>query len=565
MAKRISGFRPLIARQAWKYFLGAYRGMHRRLAFTALGSSVQVLLLVPMLLLVKHAFDTVIPEGKVNTLIYIGLAILLLRILHAVLALWMRRLSIAIINTAILRIREDLLYRLYTLPRAFHTREDPRLLHARIVQDSERLTQLSNALISRILPSGIISFALILLLFVLNPWLMLSILALAPFIYWSNRQMGHRIQAKVIAFQRSFERFSQGMLFVLRYIDLTRAQSAEEQELKKQKSTLHQLEEETGEMANSFAFNAQLQELLTSLSGILIIILGGAAVALKWMSLGDFIAFYLAAGFLNRNVGFITSSLPDVVAGNESLVTLHTLIETQEKLPYTGSEIVDFEGHIRLNAVTFGYGDKSVLKGVDLELRPGEKVALIGPNGAGKTTLIHLLLGHYRPASGSLLAEEVPYDRLDIVGLRKGIGLVAQNPLLFSGTIKENILYGNEAYDDERLAEAIAISGVEDFLQRLPLGFDTEIGEDGVRLSGGERQRIALARALVRRPPLLILDEPTNHLDLNSVHLIMDRLFKLPWQPAMLLISHDAAMVEYASRVYRLENGLLEMARERNV
>ncbi|MBE0642321.1 MAG: ABC transporter ATP-binding protein, partial [Bacteroidales bacterium] len=360
-------------------------------------------------------------------------------------------------------------------------------------------TQLSNSLISRILPSGIISFALIILLFVLNPWLMLSILALAPFIYWTNRRMGRRIQTKVIAFQRSFERFSQGILFVLRYMDLTRAQSAEIREKQRQQATLNQLREETDTMAVSFAVNAQVQELLTSLSGILIIILGGAAVALQWMSLGDFIAFYLAAGFLNRNVGFITSSLPDVVAGNESLVTLQALMEGPESLPYQGTDVLQFTGSIRMEEVVFGYGEVSVLKGTAIELSPGSKVAVIGPNGAGKTTLIQLILGHYRPSSGRLLADGHPYDTLDMVKQRRMIGLVAQNPLLFSGSVKENILYGNEDLDGSRLTEAVELSGLPYCLERLPDGIDTEIGEDGVRLSGGERQRIALARALIRR------------------------------------------------------------------
>ncbi len=549
--------RPLFARPAWRYFLRAYQGMHRRLAFTALGSSAQVLLLVPMLLLVKYAFDTVIPQGGVRTLIVIGLGILLLRILHSLLALWMRHISIGIINTAILRIRQDLLDRLYALPRSFHTREDPRLLHARIVQDSERLTQLSNSLISKILPSGIISLALIVLLLVLNPWLTGCILALGPLIYWSNRRMGHRIQGKVFSFQRSFERFSQGMLFVLRYLDLTRSQSAEALEVERQRATLDRLRQETGDMAYSFALNAQLQELLSSLSGILIIILGGAAVALEWMSLGDFVAFYLAAGFLNRHVGFITSSLPEVVAGNESLITLHRLMDLPDELPYQGRSFPGFDGSIRMEGVVFGYGEEAVLRGVDLALRPGARVAVIGPNGAGKTTLIQLLLGYYRPWGGILKAGGHPYEGLDMVRLRRGIGLVAQNPSLFSGTVKENILYGNEAFEAEGLGGALEMAGLNECLGRLPHGLDTEIGEDGVRLSGGERQRIAMARALVRRPPLLILDEPTNHLDLTSVDRIMETLNHLPWNPAILLISHDMRLVRHATEVYTLQGGLL--------
>lgn len=547
----------LFSKEAWLFFGRFYKGLHRRLIATSLGSAAQVVLIVPALLLIKYAFDEVIPEGRIDLLIYIGLAIVGLRLLNAASTLWMRHLNIKLINTAIFRLRQHLFERLYTLPRSFHTREDPRLMHARIVQDTERLTHLSTAIISKIFPSLLISAALCVVLFFLNVYLLLAVLAIGPILFVANRFMGKRIKQKVIVFQRSFEKFSKGTLFVLRYMDLTHIQSAQDEEVERQTMILDELREKTGSMAYIFAFNTQLQEVLTGLSGILIIILGGASVAAGSMSLGDFIAFYLAASFLNRHINMITSSFPDVLAGNESMLTLQALSERDEHLPYKGKKEISFLGELELKDVHFSYGEKEVLKGINLHIAPGEKIALIGANGAGKTTLIHLILGFYRPSSGSLSADGYPYDDLTMEGLRRSMGVVMQNPPLFAGSISENILYGNPDASQEDVIKACEAAGVDDLIRGLSDSYYTQIGEDGVRLSGGERQRLAIARALVRKPGLLILDEPTNHLDKNMVARIMSQVSDLEYHPAILLISHDAEVVSFADRVYKLIEGSL--------
>ncbi len=548
---------PFFHRDSWLFFLGFFRGMYRRLSLTALGSAAQVLLIVPAIWLVKYAFDDAIPKGRIDQLVAIGLIILLLRLANAASAVWLRNINIKVINEAIFRIRYRLIDRMYSLPRAFHTREDPRLLHARIVQDTERLTQLSNALISRIFPSAIICLALCILLAILNFWLLLAILALIPFILLANRIMGRKISQKVVRFQRAFEQFSKGMNFVLRYMDLTQAQSAREEEMKRQSAVASLLKEETGQMASIYALNAQIQEMLTGLSGILIIVLGGIAVSTDAMTLGDFIAFYLAASFLNRHATFITTSFPDVLAGNASLQTLYALSSSADHHPYQGSDPHIFREELWIRNLWFSYGDKAILKGVDLNIRRGRKIAIVGANGSGKTTLIHLILGFYRPDEGSLQLDGKAYDGLDMMVLRRSVGWVMQHPLIFNGSIRENILYGNEECDSQALAEACGVAGVDAVTDDLPQGIETEVGEDGVRLSGGEKQRIALARALIRRPGLMILDEPTNHLDQAMISDLLSRLEKLPYQPAVLLISHDNQALSLADQVYRFQEGVL--------
>ncbi|MBP7848847.1 MAG: ABC transporter ATP-binding protein [Lentimicrobiaceae bacterium] len=553
-----TGHKPYFSRKAWRYFMQYYDGLHGRLLMAAVLSSLQVLLIVPVLFLVRHAFDVVIPEGNTRFLVYIGLGIFLLRILQGLAALWVRRMNVNLINKAIWRLRRGLLERLYQLSVDFYTHEDHRILHARIVQDSERLTHLSNALVSRIFPAVIISLALCIVLLFLNAYILLIILSVSPVLFLANRVMGRYIRDRVVGFQRVFERFSKGVLFVLRYMDLTRIQSAQHIEIDKQSEVLEELRHRTGSMTMIYAVNAQVQEVITGISGILIIILGGAAVIKGSMTLGDFLSFYLAAVYLNKNIQTITSAFPDVLAGNESMVTLQRLSEEALEEPYQGNHSLHFKGQLRLDKVVFGYEQKVVLNAVDLVIQPGTRTAIIGPNGAGKTTLIQLILGAYKPWSGTIHADGFPYEALDMTQLRQGMGVVMQHPLLFSGSIRDNITYGSPDVSQSDIEQALQVARADSFIHGLPQGIDSQIGEEGVMLSGGERQRIAIARALVRKPSLLILDEPTNHIDGADIGRIVEGLSSLPFQPAVLLISHDTQVIRLADRVYSIENQILK-------
>src|SRR3954452_13912708 len=165
-----------------------------------------------------------------------------------------------------------------------------------------------------------------------------------------------------------------------------------------------------------------------------------------------------------------------------------------------------------------------VLHDLDLEIRPSERVAVLGPNGAGKSTLVSLVMGFYRPHSGRLLADGVPFDELDIRHLRRQIGVALQDPVLFPGTIRENIAFGHPGATDAEVAAAAEAATAAAFIERLSSGYETRIGDEGVGLSGGQRQRVAIARAVLGAPGLLVLDEPTTYLDEDGVAELIEKL-----------------------------------------
>jgi subfamily B ATP-binding cassette protein MsbA len=212
---------------------------------------------------------------------------------------------------------------------------------------------------------------------------------------------------------------------------------------------------------------------------------------------------------------------------------------------------------IRLEAVGFTYegAGEPALHEVSCTIARGAMVAVIGPSGAGKSTLVDLILGFHAPSHGRILVDGVPLDRLDMASWRRHLAMVGQDPYLADASIRENVLYGRPEAGPAELEEVARATHADEFIRRLPRGWDTEIGERGVRLSGGQRQRIALARALIRSPDLLILDEATNALDSRTERAVQDALAAYRGRCTMLIVAHRLATIEHADLVLVLDHG----------
>ena len=214
------------------------------------------------------------------------------------------------------------------------------------------------------------------------------------------------------------------------------------------------------------------------------------------------------------------------------------------------------EGRIQFDRVTFGYRpNRYVLEDFSLTIEPGETVAVVGSSGVGKSTIVNLLLRFYEPVAGRISIDGYPLDRLSLSCLRNKIGLVMQEPVLFSGSIRENIMYGDVHASEENVVLAAQSANAHDFIEGMPKGYDTQIGERGVTLSVGQRQRIAIARVLLKNPSILILDEATSNIDSESESLIQDALRKLAQRRTMIIIGHRLSSIMDADRIVVLEDG----------
>jgi ATP-binding cassette subfamily B protein len=220
----------------------------------------------------------------------------------------------------------------------------------------------------------------------------------------------------------------------------------------------------------------------------------------------------------------------------------------------------ELQGHIRFENVTFRYhtdSDHNVLENLSFEILPGQTVALVGRSGSGKTTISKLLIGLYPPTDGKISIDGYDLSTIALSSLRQQVGVVDQDTFLFGSTIRENISLGYPDRPLESVIEAAKLAGIHDFIQSLPMGYETQIGEGGGLLSGGQRQRIAIARSLMGEPRLLILDEATSHLDTESEQIIQNNLQKIRQNRTMVIIAHRLSTVRNADCILVLDRGIL--------
>jgi ATP-binding cassette subfamily B protein len=543
-------------RAAWLYYAGCYKRQSNSLIITILLCAVQFVFVLPTIYLVRHVFDVVIPRGDLRGVFWDGVTIVACQTTYTVFVLWVRRVTLRTTKIAVGNIRYDLVSRLYALSRTFFSDTDRGGLHNTIVQDTERVDMMSNAIVSRMLPSLLAGASLSLVLIWLNWKLFLVTLLIAPFLFGVNHVLGKKLKSTSRGYRRSFETFSKGVLFVAESIDLTRSQTAEEFELKRQRKQIEDLRETSRRFAWFDTAYSQIQGNLAMLAGVLVLMAGGVAVAQRSMTIGALLSFFVTLRLLSQYGAQVVEITPTIVLGHQSLLALYQLLSAEAVEPYRGTNKIDFQGEIRFEEVRFRYGKPALLNGINLTIQPRRTVALIGPNGCGKSTMLHLILGFYRPHAGVLYCDGRAYDEIDLSCLRRAIGFVAQNPTFFGGSIRENIAYGAPEASLEQIRHAASLALADEFIIKLPDGYETQIGDDGVRLSGGQRQRIAIARALLREPKLLVLDEPTNHLDIHAVTRLMENLRKLESHLALLLVSHDRDVVRHADEVYEIENGV---------
>lgn len=240
------------------------------------------------------------------------------------------------------------------------------------------------------------------------------------------------------------------------------------------------------------------------------------------------------------------------------LASIDRISEIMDVQPETEGELKlpKVKGAVKFDKITFAYPNGGfTLQDFSLDIKPGEKVAFVGHSGSGKTTILSLIMGFYKPDTGKIYVDGVPLDELDLNDYRGSIGVVFQEPFLFSGTIRENVLYGKPRATDLEVAEALKIANADIFIKNLPEGYEYDIGEGGTRLSAGQKQRIAIARAIIRAPSILILDEATSNVDSESESLIREALTRVMEGRTTIIIAHQFTNVAQADKIVVIDNG----------
>jgi ABC-type multidrug transport system fused ATPase/permease subunit len=292
----------------------------------------------------------------------------------------------------------------------------------------------------------------------------------------------------------------------------------------------------------------------------LIVMAGGALLAIRGtISYGTLFAFVAGLPIVLGPIQAFVGLSEQYFIGRESYASIKELLDSAYVETWRGTRRADrLRGEIHFENVSFAYPtapERTVLHRINLVIRPGEQIAFVGPSGSGKSTLANLLLGLYAPSEGRVLIDGVPQSEWDMRWVRRQLAVVLQDSLLLSGTIAENLRFARADATDAEIRTAAQQANAEEFINRLPEGYATRVGERGATLSGGQRQRLAIARAILRNPPVLILDEATSALDYESERLIQEALDRLAAGRTVITIAHRLTTIRNATRIIVLKDG----------
>jgi ATP-binding cassette subfamily B protein len=403
------------------------------------------------------------------------------------------------------------------------------------------------------------------------PWFLFFFAFSVPILALLVRILRKAMRNCNLLFRQEVEGLSSRLIGMTQLIPITRAHGEEEYELEKVGLSLSQVRAAGIRLDTLNAFFGSAAWVCLQLFGVLVL---GAAAWLyytQWIriSLGDVVLLTGYSTTLTASVLGLSNLVPQITKGFESIRSIGEILECPDLEQNEGKAVVkSVQGRITFDHVTFAYRDteEAAIHDLSLEVRPGETLAIVGPSGAGKSTLLNLVIGFLRPASGRILLDGQDMMGLDLRTYRRFLSLVPQETILFDGTVRENITYGGRQITERQLREALQDANALEFVEQLPEGIETRIGERGARLSGGQKQRLAIARALVRNPRILALDEATSALDTLSETLIQESLARLMKGRTTFVVAHRLSTIRNANRIAVIEDGrLVELGNHREL
>ncbi|GMU00235.1 hydrophobic compound transporter HcuC [Corallococcus caeni] len=459
----------------------------------------------------------------------------------------------------VMRLRHDFFQRLMDQEVAFFDTHRTGELTSRLASDTTVLQNTVSVNISQGLRNVVQVLGGIVLLFYTSASLTFLMLAIVPLVVVGAMVYGRRVRGLSRDVQDALAKASEVAEESLSGLRTVRSFAAEPSEVARYGNTVrHAYEVARHRARQSSAFMGGASS-AGYISAVVVFWYGGRLVVNGELSVGALTSFLIYTMLVAVSLGSLADLWADFMRASGAAERVFELMDRTPAIPATqGERPTTVEGRVELRDVHFAYPtrpDVPVLQGIDLTLKAGEVVAVVGSSGAGKSTLAALLSRFYDPLQGQLLLDGRPLPSLDPSWLRRHVGMVAQEPLLFSCSIADNIRYGRPDATEAQVEAAARAANAHDFIQRFPDGYRTEVGERGVQLSGGQKQRVAIARAVLKDPRILILDEATSALDAESEHLVKDALDRLMQGRTTLIIAHRLSTVANAQRVLVLESG----------
>ena len=537
-------------------FLKPYRGL---IFFASVSAIIFTSMALTLPWMLKIAIDRVLPTADYGLFFILSGAMLTTYFVRCIIRYITGVLGSYMVYRVMVDIRFKLFRHLQSLSLRFYEEYRTGKVVSNVLSDVSLLQQFVTSIVSMVDQFFLLILISILLLFI-NWQLGLLVLAIAPLHFINFAYFRKHLQATSKEFQENMSIISANLAETINGIKVVKSFGQERNEcssfFKCLRPTLG-----LGLRLNVLSnFCGSVADMLSICTYLLVIGVGIRFVQQQTMTIGEFVAFYSYVGSLLGPISvFATLSinLSQGLAGGERISKLMRIIpEIQDVAdPIKAGKL---EGRIKFDNVSFKYDDQPVIKDLNLEIEPGRKIALVGPSGCGKTTLGNLILRFYDVTSGRILIDGIDIRKYAKDSFRSNVAVVLQEPFLFSGTIKENIAYAKKDATNEEIYAAAKMANVEEFVNMLPHGYKTVIGENGASLSGGQKQRIAIARAILKNPSILILDEATSALDTVSEYLVQHALDNLMVGRTTIIIAHRLSTIKNADQIVVMKDGRIE-------
>jgi subfamily B ATP-binding cassette protein MsbA len=460
-------------------------------------------------------------------------------------------------------LRDDLYNAILRSSAAFFTKHTTGTLLSTIINDIEKVQYAMSSVLAEFLQQFFTFVFVAAVVVRLGGWLSLVLLAFVPLIWISSRKIGRQVRSTTRGGQDKLAEVQNILHETITGNRIVKAFGMENWEAGRFRAAAGRLFRANLRLVAAFAISSPLMDILGSIAIAFLILIGRNQINHHLFTAGTFLAFIVAVFKLYepvRKFAQFNNNFQQAVGASSEIFRFMDMEDEVREKP-AAKRMPKFARAVRFAGVSFSYENVDdspvVLHGIDLEVKAGEVVAVVGSSGAGKSTLVHLIPRFFDVSGGRILIDDADVRDVTLESLRSQIGIVTQETVLFNDTVRNNIAYGQPHVSQKQVEEAARAAHAYEFIRALPQGYNTMIGERGVRLSGGERQRIAIARAILKNAPILILDEATSALDSESESLVQSALQNLMTGRTVFVIAHRLSTVRRADRIVVLENGTI--------
>ncbi len=540
-----------------KRFLAYYKPHKLIFTMDMIASLLVSLIAIVYPIVTRTMLNDLIPNKNYRMVVIFGVSLLVLYFVRKMLNYFIQYYGHVMGVKMQAQMRSDMFRKLETLPYSFYDNHETGKIMSRMTNDLMDISELAHHGPENLLISGISVIASFIYLSSINLKLTLIIFACVPFLILVATMLRGKMRDAFQRSRQSVAKINASLEGSISGIRVTKAFNNSEKELEK-------FEVGNGEFvaARKDAYKAMgrfhsTTTFITDIFNVVVLIAGGFFMHNGEINFGDYSAFVVS---VNLFISPVMTMINFMEMYQNATTGFERFIEIMDEEPERDSEgAVDageLEGHIELCGVSYSYDEsKEVLSDVSLDIKRGQTFALVGPSGGGKTTICHLIPNFYEINEGDILVDGRSIREYTAASLRRNIGIVQQDIYLFNASIKENILYGKLDATDEEVIEAAKRANIHDYIMTLENGYDTEIGERGVRLSGGQKQRLSIARVFLKNPPILILDEATSALDNTTEILIQTALDELCRGRTTLVVAHRLSTIKNADRIAVISGG----------